>query len=375
MTTEVLRMTPLAALHRELGARLVPFAGYELPLNYAGGIKAEHLTTRTRASLFDVSHMGQVRIDAAAAALEAVFVGDLASLAIGAQRYTLLTNDAGGIVDDVMVLRFAHCWQVVVNGAHKHAVVGMLRERLAGHGTLEFDDTRALLALQGPRAAEILARYCPAAAALVFMRGGEMQVAGIACSVTRSGYTGEDGFELSCAGRDAETLARALLGNPALSPAGLGARDSLRLEAGLCLAGADIDATTTPVAARLAWTIAPKYRDGSVAPRFAGAARVVAELSAPPARMRVGLRALGRVPVRAGAIIHDPHGTAVGRVTSGGYAPSLDAPIAMAYVARAATAPGTRLAADVRGRREEVEVTALPFVPHRYHSTRQEAAS
>lgn len=367
MTNEELRTTPLAALHRELGARMVPFAGYALPVQYPSGIKAEHLATRARATLFDVSHMGQVRVDAAAEALEAVVVGDLSGLSVGAQRYTLLTNAVGGIVDDLMVLRLSDRWQFVLNAAHKGAVVAALRAALGATARIELDEARALLALQGPRAAAALATHCAAAAELRFMHGGEMNVADVPCIVTRSGYTGEDGFEIGCAAADAERLARLLLEHPDVSPAGLGARDSLRLEAGLCLAGADFDVTTTPVMAGLGWTVARKYRDGTALPRFPGAARVLAEFSAPPAERRVGLKPTGRVPVRAGARLRSAEGTVIGYVTSGGFGPSLDAPVAMGYVAREHSAPGTRLSAEVRGRSEAVEVAPLPFVPHRYH--------
>jgi len=366
MTTSDLRATPLAALHRELGARLVPFAGYELPVQYPAGIKAEHLATRAKATLFDVSHMGQLAIDGPTETLEAVVVGDLAALAVGAQRYTLMTNETGGIVDDLMALRLPERWQFIVNAAHKHEVVAALRAALGAGVRIELAEDRALLALQGPRAAAVLAPHCAAAAGLAFMHGGEMDVAGIPCVVTRSGYTGEDGFEIGCPAQRAEALARLLLADPAVSPAGLGARDSLRLEAGLPLAGADIDAMTTPVAAALGWTVARKYRDGRVAPRFPGAARVLAEFATPPPMRRVGLRPQGRVPVRAGAELQ-AEGLAIGRVTSGGYGASLEAPIAMGYVARECAAPGTRLAATVRERSEAVEVAMLPFVPHHYH--------
>lgn len=369
MTTPGLRPTPLVALHRELGARLVPYAGYELPVQYPSGIKAEHLATRTRATLFDVSHMGQVAIDGPVELLESLVVGDLAALAVGAQRYTLLTNEAGGIVDDLMTLRLPGHWLFVVNAAHKYEVVAAMRAALGAGVRVELLEDRALLAVQGPQAAAVLAPHCAAAGELAFMHGAEMDVAGIPCLVTRSGYTGEDGFEIACPAGAAEELARRLLADPALTPAGLGARDSLRLEAGLPLAGADIDATMTPVTAALGWTVARKYRDGSAQPGFPGAARILAEFTTPPAQRRVGLRPQGRVPVRAGAELQSAAGVAVGRVTSGGYGASVDAPIAMGYVARDCAAVGTRLAATVRERHEAVEIAALPFVPHRYHKS------
>ncbi|MBX9607721.1 MAG: glycine cleavage system aminomethyltransferase GcvT [Gammaproteobacteria bacterium] len=362
---ESLKHTPLYSLHEELGARLVPFAGYALPVQYRGGIKHEHLATRARAGLFDVSHMGQVVVRGAPAALERLVPSDIAGLALGQQRYTLFTSAQGGVLDDLMVTRFADRLHLVVNAAFKDIDLAHLRAGLPDCEVEPLED-QALLALQGPAAARVLAALAPEAAALAFMKGSATTLDGVPVLVHRCGYTGEDGFEIAMRAEHAERVARRLLANPEVEPCGLGARDSLRLEAGLCLSGADLDANTSPVEAALAWTIARRHRAAPGAAEFPGAARILGELVDGPLRRRVGLRVQGRVPVRAGAELCDADGQACGVVTSGGFGPSLDAPIAMGYVRTALATPGTRLTVAIRNTEHVVEVQALPFVPHRY---------
>ncbi len=332
---------------------MVEFAGYEMPVQYSG-IIAEHTACREGAALFDVSHMGQAEI-ADGAALEAVVTGDILGLAAGRQRYTLLMNEAGGIVDDLMVANLGDRFQLVLNASRKSDDVAHLR----AHGvavTEKFD--RALLALQGPQAASLL----PEASSLKFMEAAEVGVEGISCIVTRSGYTGEDGFELGCAAAHAEALAECLLRRGAV-PAGLGARDSLRLEAGLCLYGNDIGADINPIEANLGWAISKRRRTGW---DFLGAASVRAMLEQGAARQLVGIRLAGRAPARAGTEIRDAEDRPIGRVTSGGFAPSLNAPIALGFVQAAFAAEGTELALIVRGQKLPGAVAKLPFIPHRY---------
>jgi aminomethyltransferase len=370
-----LRRTPLYALHVRLGARMVPFAGYEMPLQYPGGIIAEHLHTRAAASLFDVSHMGQIevrprsgRIEDAARALEALVPGDVLGLAPGRQRYTLLTNDAGGVRDDIMVSHQHDHLAVVVNAACKGADEAHLRASLGGACEIEMLGDRALVALQGPRADAALARLAPEVSAMRFMDAKPIDIMGARCLVSRSGYTGEDGFEISIAAARAEAFCEALLRDDSVAMAGLGARDTLRLEAGLCLYGSDLDVETTPVEAALEWTIAPARRGGGArAGGFPGAARILHELTSGALRRRVGLKPQGRAPVRAhAALFRDEAGSAtIGIVTSGGFGPSLDAPIAMGYVSTSCAQPGAPLSAEVRGKRLPVTVAEMPFVtPH-----------
>ena len=377
-----LAAVPLDAWHRALGARMVPFAGYALPVQYApegglaarcrGGVIAEHLHARSRAALFDVSHMGQAWLigPGAAAALERLAPGDIAGLRPGRQRYTLLTNDAGGIIDDLMVSRpeatdGPERLFLVVNASRKAIDFAHIAAALPAGVRLETLEDRVLLALQGPRAAEALGGLCPAAAALAFMGVTEAEVAGIPCLISRSGYTGEDGFELSAPAARAAALADALLAQPDVAPAGLGARDSLRLEAGLCLYGHDIDETTTPVEAGLVWVLGKRRR---AALDFPGGAAIGAQLAGGTARLRVGLRPDGRAPARDGTAILTESGAAAGTVTSGGFSPTLNAPIAMGYVPTPLAAPGTRLALSVRGKALPAAVVPLPFVPHRYRA-------
>jgi aminomethyltransferase len=364
MSEDTLAKTPLYDLHRALGAKLVPFAGFAMPLHYPTGILAEHLATRRNATLFDVSHMGQIRIAGAdaAAALETLAPGDLQALTPGDMRYTLFTDAAGGILDDLMATREERGLFLVVNAACAAADLAHLRTHLGERVTPLAD--RALLALQGPAAAAALSRLAPAVAAMRFMTAAQAVLDGAPCIVSRSGYTGEDGFEISLPAESAERLARRLLAMPEVTPAGLGARDSLRLEAGLCLYGHDIDRSTTPVEAGLAWAIGKRRRrEGD----FPGASVILRQLAEGPPRKRVGLKPEGRAPAREGTPIVDAASVAIGRVTSGGFGPSVDGPIAMGYVAAAAAAPGTAVGLVVRDRPRPARVVPLPFVPQRYH--------
>ncbi|GJD31702.1 Aminomethyltransferase [Methylobacterium adhaesivum] len=364
--------TPLHALHLRHGARMVPFAGYAMPVQYPEGLLREHLHTRAQAGLFDVSHMGQIQLIPrtgnlvdAARALETLLPIDVLGLQPGRQRYGLLLDETGGIRDDLMV---AHCGDtlvLVVNAANKLADEAYLRAHLTGICEIAVLP-RALLALQGPGAETALARLAPEVAAMRFMDVRTIELAGTSALVTRSGYTGEDGFEISVPEDRAEGLAEALLADVSVRLVGLGARDSLRLEAGLCLHGADIDAGTDPVEAGLGWSIpAVRRRGGAREGGFPGAAAILAALAAGPTRRRVGLRTEGAAPVRAGALLfaEEAAGDAIGRITSGGFGPSLQAPVAMGYLPVALTEPGTRVFAEVRGRRLPMVVNGLPFVP------------
>lgn len=373
-----LQRTPLHALHLELGARMVPFAGYSMPVQYPAGLIAEHRHTRTAAGLFDISHMGQLRLVGpdAAPALESLMPQDVIGLAPGKQRYGLLLDDAGGILDDLMFFNEGNgSLFLIVNGACKAADIAHIRARIGHRCEVQPLPDQGLLALQGPQAAAVLARLSPGIERFVFMTGGAVQIGGIAAFVTRSGYTGEDGFEISVAAADAERLARLLLAQPEVQPVGLGARNSLRLEAGLCLYGNDIDTTTTPVEAALNWAIQKvRRRGGAREGGFPGADKVLAQLdsAATPTdhqtltRQRVGLVALERIPVREGSLLQNLEGHDIGAVTSGLLAPTVDRPIAMGYVAAAYAQPGTRIQAVVRGKPVPMEVTQMPFVPARY---------
>lgn len=374
--------TPLYGLHVELGARMVPFAGYAMPVQYPAGLMAEHRHTRTAAGLFDISHMGQLRLIGpdAAAAFESLMPVDVIDLAPGKQRYGLLLNDAGGIIDDLMFFNEGHdTLFVIVNGACKTTDIAHLQARIGARCTIAPMPDHALLALQGPQAAATLARLSPGIERFVFMTGGAVQIGGIPAFVTRSGYTGEDGFEISVAAAEAEALARLLLAQPEVQPVGLGARNSLRLEAGLCLYGHDIDEGTTPVEASLNWAIQKVRRTGGArAGGFPGADKVLAQLAASAAapadagdhdtltRRRVGLVALERIPVRDGSLLESFEGQPIGQVTSGLLGPTVDRPIAMGYVAAAFATPGTRIQAIVRGKPVAMEVSTLPFLPARY---------
>jgi aminomethyltransferase len=363
---ETLLTTPLDALHREFGARMVPFAGYAMPVQYPAGILTEHLHCRAKAALFDVSHMGQASLHGAgaAAALEALVPSDIIGLKPGRQRYTLLTTPQGTILDDLMVANAAaeHLF-LVVNASRKAVDLPHIAAHLPAGVTLERHEDRALLALQGPAAVAVLARLAPEVAAMPFMGFASVSLLGAACMVSRSGYTGEDGFEISVpAGRAAE-LARALLAEPEVMPAGLGARDSLRLEAGLCLYGNDIDETTNPVEAALTWVMQKRRR---MEWNFVGAGPIREMLDNGPARLRVGIQPEGRAPARGHTEIVDGSGNGIGMVTSGGFGPSCNAPVAMGYVRRDFAADGTVISLMVRGKPLPARVAPLPFVPHRY---------
>ena len=364
--------TPLNALHLELGARMVPFAGYSMPVQYPAGLVAEHHHTRTAAGLFDVSHMGQLRLAGpnAAAAFESLMPVDVIGLGLHKQRYGMLLNDEGGIIDDLMFVNRGEDIFVIVNGACKHGDLAHIQARIGGRCTIEAQFDRALLALQGPQAVTALARLLPGVDKLVFMTGMAATWQGADLYITRSGYTGEDGFEISLPANAAEAFARALLAQPEVKPIGLGARNSLRLEAGLCLYGNDIDTTTTPVEANLNWAMQKVRRSGGVrAGGFPGSDKVLAQLdgTAPAQRLRVGLVALDRVPVREHVELHSQAGQKIGEVTSGLLAPTADKPIALAYVQPQYAQVGTRLNAMVRGKAVPMEVSPLPFVPNRYY--------
>jgi aminomethyltransferase len=366
-----LRETPLAALHRRLGARMVPFAGYEMPVQYKAGIVAEHVWTRTNAGLFDVSHMGQLFLGGAdhptlAAALERLVPADIAGLAPGRIRYTQFIASNGGIIDDLMVTRppaEEGSLLLVVNASRKAIDEAWLRENLPPEIAVTVRDDLALVALQGPRAQEVIGPLWPETQNLAFMTAITGTLAGIDVRLARSGYTGEDGFEISLAAVDAEALFEKLLGDDRVRPVGLGARDTLRLEAGLCLYGQDIDESTSPIEAGLSWSIPARRRQ---ALDFIGATRIAQELETGAARRRVGLAPQGRMPVRHGSEIRDAEGQAIGAVTSGGFGPSVDAPVAMGYVPAGQADPGTVVDVMVRDKHVPAVVTRLPFVPHRY---------
>ncbi|MEE4377212.1 MAG: glycine cleavage system aminomethyltransferase GcvT [Candidatus Competibacteraceae bacterium] len=364
-----LAKTPLYDLHSELGAKMVPFAGYAMPVQYPAGIMKEHIHTRTQAGLFDVSHMGQVRLtgDQAAAALETLVPVDVVDLGVNCQRYALFTNEAGGILDDLMITQAEDHLFVVVNAACKEQDVALLKTLVDRCAVEELND-RALLALQGPAAVHAIARLAPALANLVFMTAARVDIDGADCFVTRSGYTGEDGFEISVPADRAETLARALLAQPEVEPVGLGARDSLRLEAGLCLYGHDIDTTTTPVEASLLWALSKVRRaDGARAGGYPGAEIIFRQIAEGVTRKRVGIQPAGKAPVRDGAELVDNTGQPVGTVTSGGFGPTVGGPVAMGYVATALAKVGTELQAVVRGKPHPVTVAKTPFVQQRYY--------
>lgn len=360
-----LLQTPLAALHRELGGKMVPFAGYDMPVQYPAGIMAEHLHCRAAAALFDVSHMGQAELvgEGAAAALERVTPADVQILKPGRQKYGLLTTAEGGILDDFMVANLGERLFLVVNASRKHVDLPYIESVLPAGVALKPLPDRALIALQGPQAVAAIATLAPGIAELGFMGVGSFNIAGVPALVSRSGYTGEDGVEISVPADVAEGFARTLLALPGVQPAGLGARDSLRLEAGLCLYGNDIDETTSPVEAALTWTIGKRRR---MAGDFPGAARVAQELADGTTRLRVGIRPDGRQPARGHTPIHAPGGAAIGEITSGGFGPSLNGPMAMGYVAREHAADGTALDLMVRGKAIPARVAPMPFVPHRY---------
>ncbi|HZF95404.1 MAG TPA: glycine cleavage system aminomethyltransferase GcvT [Allosphingosinicella sp.] len=365
LQTSIGHTLPLDAWHRGLGARMVPFAGYEMPIQYEG-IIAEHRWTRTSAGLFDVSHMGQLVIGGAGAeaALESLLPADIRILKDGKLRYSLLLADDGGIIDDLMVTRRGDHFYMVVNGATKTGDIAHMEARLPAGVTLEHLTGQALLALQGPKAVEALARLAPGVEALGFMTGGAYELGGTQAWISRSGYTGEDGFEISVAAAEVEKMASLLIEQEEVKPIGLGARDSLRLEAGLPLYGHDLDEETTPVEAGLTFALSKRRREEG---GFPGWERISAELANGPVRARVGLAVEGRQPVREGAFVVDEDGDEVGKVTSGGFSPMLEAPIAMAYVPAAMAEPGASVRLVQRGRIFQAKAVPMPFVPHRYH--------
>lgn len=364
--------TPLHALHLELGARMVPFAGYDMPVNYPSGILAEHRQCRDAAALFDVSHMGQIRLVAddlqqAALALETLVPMDVLGLGVGKQRYAFFTNAVGGLLDDLMVTRRENDLLLIVNAACKDADLHHLQTYIGHRCTVQALPERALLALQGPKAVTALARLNPGVSALTFMTGGAFALVGADCYLTRSGYTGEDGFEISVPATHAEALARELLAQPEVAPAGLGARDTLRLEAGLCLYGHDIHAATTPIEAGLSWAIQKVRRAGGArAGGYPGANVIDAQLAGGVSKRRVGLLGLERVPVREGTELVDGQGQRIGRVTSGTLGPTVNQPIAMACIASDHATVSHEVFAMVRGKPLPMRVVALPFTPHRY---------
>ncbi len=373
MSTTELLTTPLNALHIELGARMVPFAGYSMPVQYKSGLMTEHLHTREKAGLFDVSHMGQLKLIGpdAAAALESLMPVDVIDLPVGKQRYGLLLNDEGGVIDDLMFFnQGGDTLFLIVNGACKAGDIAHIQARIGNRCQIVTLPTQGLLALQGPQAVTALARLVPGVEQLVFMSGGTFDWNGAELFITRSGYTGEDGFEISVPGDQAEALARALLAQPEVAPIGLGARNSLRLEAGLCLYGNDIDTTTTPPEAALNWAIQKVRRTGGArAGGFPGADRVLAQIDDPASltRKRVGLVAKERVPVREPAVLENLDGQHIGHVTSGLLSPTLNQPIALAYVQTDYAKPGTEVFAMVRGKPVPMVVAPTPVLPPRYH--------
>ncbi len=364
-----LKYTPLNKLHKELGAKMVPFAGYEMPVQYSDGIIKEHKHTRNSAGLFDISHMGQIRLSGANVALEleALVPSAIQGLALWKQRYTVLTTPDGGIFDDVMITNAGDYLVLVVNAARKEHDLAYLCDNLSSACKIELMEDTALLSLQGPKAAAVMARLVSGIQELPFLNGRVMDIDGIECWVSRCGYTGDDGFELSVANDKAENLARLLLDQSEVAPIGLGARDSLRLEAGLCLYGQDIDEETTPIEANLDWVISSRRLEYQ-STNFSGAELILQQLRNGPKRRRVGLLPQERAPVRKGAELTNSQGQVVGMVTSGGFSPSLGRPIAMAYIESAYSAVGTQLQALQRNQPRFLEVTKLPFVPHRYFS-------
>lgn len=367
--------TPLHALHGELGAKMVPFAGYDMPVQYPTGVLAEHNWTRASAGLFDVSHMGQCflipedgRYETAAVALEALVPADVMALRPGQQRYSQFTNAEGGILDDLMITRLGHPghehWlYLVVNAACKDADYAHMRAHLPAGVTLKVADDLALIAVQGPEAVAAVATLAPSLAGLKFMTSVDLAIDGIWAHVSRTGYTGEDGVEISVKSADAVALTRKLLADPRVKPIGLGARDSLRLEAGLCLYGHDIDATTSPIEAGLTWSIQKRRRaEGG----FLGAARIQKDLAEGAPRLRVGILPDGRAPAREGTVVKSADGQPIGTVTSGGFGPTINGPLAMGYVNRRFAEPGTPVLLEVRGKDLPGKVVTMPFAPHRY---------
>jgi len=364
------KQTALHDLHVELGARMVPFAGYDMPVQYPMGISKEHLQTRSHAGLFDVSHMGQVLIkgENAAKALETLVPVDIIDLPAMKQRYALFTNERGGVMDDLMVTNAGDHLFVVVNAACKQQDINHLRQHIGNDVDIEVLEDQALLALQGPQAAEVMSRLTKIDDDMIFMTAASLNIDGVECFVTRSGYSGEDGFEISVHNDDAMQLARTLLAQPEVEPVGLGARDSLRLESGLCLYGHDLDQNTTPVESSLLWALSKVRRaDGARPGGYPGADIIMQQIANGVERKRVGIKPQGRMPVRDGAILMDQDNNEIGIVTSGGFGPTVNGPVAMGYVKTAYAVPETDLFAIVRGKQVPVQVVKLPFVKQNYY--------
>jgi len=359
----MLKQTPLYSLHLELGAKMVPFAGYQMPVHYEHGTIHEHLHCRHHAGFFDISHMGQCLIvgDNAASELERLTPGNITGLRPGEQKYTVLTHNEGGIIDDIIVTRIESGLMIVLNAACKDKDFAHLKRHLSGGCVFEERSDQALIALQGPAAAAIMRKFSAQACELSFMQALKTDINGIPCHISRSGYTGEDGFEISAANQDAEALARLLLAEEEVEPIGLGARDTLRLEAGLCLYGHELTESITPVEAGLQWTFKKGHH------QFSGAERILGQLQQGSEKIRVGLLVTGKIPVREGCIITNQEEATVGHVTSGSFSPSLGQPIAMALIDRDAARLGNTLYARVRERQIALTVSKLPFIPHRYH--------
>ncbi|PSU36248.1 glycine cleavage system aminomethyltransferase GcvT [Photobacterium lutimaris] len=370
MSQELL-VTPLHALHIEMGAKMVPFAGYDMPVQYALGVRKEHIHCRESAGLFDVSHMGQLRLhgEDAAKVIESLVPVDIIDLPAGKQRYAFFTNEQGGILDDLMVTNFGDHLFVVVNAACKDQDIAHIQAHLPENVTMEIIEDRALLALQGPKAAAVLARLNPAVSDMVFMDAAKVELLGVECLVSRSGYTGEDGYEISVPANNAEELARELLGQDEVEWIGLGARDSLRLECGLCLYGHDIDSTTTPVEGSLLWGISkPRRADGERAGGFPGADIILEQIKTKDVvRKRIGLVGKSKAPVREGSKLFDVDDNEIGIVTSGTFGPTKGAPVAMGYVQTDLAVIGTEIFAEVRGKKLPMTVEKMPFVPQNYY--------
>ena len=361
-----LKSVPLEDFHIRHGGKMVPFAGYNMPVQYPAGIMTEHTHTRSHAGLFDVSHMGQAWLhgDKAAAALERLIPGDVQALGLGRSRYSMITNADGGIIDDLIVTNWGDKLYLVVNASRKDIDLPMIADAAGDDASLEIITDRALIALQGPDAATVLSTFAPGVADMPFMSAAVMPIDGVECHVTRSGYTGEDGYEVSIPTDAADAFAEKLVANEAVLPIGLGARDTLRLEAGLCLYGHDIDETTSPIEAGLTWTISKRRREAA---DFPGAARILGEIQDDVSRKRVGILPEGRAPAREGTIIHGPDDAEVGVITSGGFGPSVGGPVAMGYVPSGLAAAGSDLTLAVRKNKVPAKVVKMPFQPHRYH--------
>lgn len=368
MTIPTLRRTPLYELHIAHGAQIVPFAGYEMPVQYSNGVKKEHLHTRNQAGLFDISHMGQIKLHGqhAAQALESLCPSLIQDIEPNVQRYTVLLNEDGGIIDDLMVTNTGDSLFLVLNAACKESDIKYIREQLPANCTLEELPEQALLSLQGPKTSNVMQRHCPEANELTFLTGAEFTLHGVPCFINRCGYTGEDGFEISLPAEHAETIANALLAEEEVAFIGLGARDSLRLEAGFCLYGLDLDESTSPVEANLNWVVS-KSRLQDATQTYPGIEKIRQQVQEGTERLRVGLMSEGKAPIREGVTVLNEQEESIGIVTSGSYGPSVEKPVAMGYLNKAYTAVGTKLIVKIRDRIQHVKVVPLPFIEYRYY--------